>query len=161
MNSTDDSRSFLRHTVATLAYRGGKAIRGAPESFGDFSTGSGTRTPLQILGHLGDLIEWALSMARGAQSYHEGECTSWEATSARFFTSLEAFDAYLASDAPLGAPIERLFQGPVADALTHVGQLTLLRRIAEVPIRGENYFVADIEIGRVGQNQPAAKREFD
>ncbi len=161
MDSTDETRLFLRHTIATLAYRGGKAIRGAPESFADFSIGAGTRTPVQILGHLGDLIEWALSMARGEQSYREGECTSWEATSARFFASLEAFDAYLASDAPLGAQIERLFQGPVADALTHVGQLTLLRRVAEAPIRGENYFVADIETGRVGQDQPGARRKFD
>lgn len=161
MNSTDDSRSFLRHTVATLAYRGGKAIRDAPADFGERSAGSGARTALQIVGHLGDLFDWALSMARGAQAYHVGECGSWQETSTRFFASLEAFDAYLASEAPIEAPVERLFQGPVADALTHVGQLTLMRRLAGAPIRGENYFVADIQAGRVGQDQPAARREFD
>lgn len=161
MNSTENSRALLRHTLATLAYRGGKAIRDAPTGFGEVSAGPGTRTALQILGHLGDLFDWALSMARGAQAYHERECVSWEEASARFFASLEAFDGYLASDAPIEAPIERLFQGPVADALTHVGQLTLMRRLAGAPIRGENYYVADIQAGRVGQDQPDAKREFD
>lgn len=161
MNSSDASRSFLRHTLATLAYRGGKAIRDAPADFGERSAGSETRTALQIVGHLGDLFDWALSMARGAQAYHVGECSSWEEATTRFFASLEAFDAYLASDSPLEAPAERLFQGPVADALTHVGQLTLLRRMAGAPIRGENYYVAQIEAGRVGADQPAPKREFD
>lgn len=161
MNGTENSRTLLRHALATLAYRGGKAIRDAPEDFADFSASPGTRTPLQIVGHLGDLFEWALSMAHGAQAYREAECVSWEVASARFFASLEAFDAYLASDAPVEAPIERLFQGPVADALTHVGQLTLMRRIAGAPIRGENYYVADIQTGRVGSDQPAPKREFD
>jgi hypothetical protein len=86
---------------------------------------------------------------------------SWDRTVERFFAGLAAFDDYLASDAALGAPAERLFQGPVADALTHVGQLALLRRVGEAPIRGENYYVADIETGAVGADQPAPRREFD
>lgn len=161
MNGSNDTRSFLRHTLATLAYRGGKAIRDAPTGFGEFSAGTGTRTALQIVGHLGDLFDWALSIARGAQAYREAECVSWEAASERFFASLEAFDGYLASDASVEVPIERLFQGPVADALTHIGQLTLLRRLADAPIRGENYYLAEIEAGRVGADQHAPKREFD
>ena len=41
VSKTDDSaeRAFLRHTVATLAYRGGKAIRDVPEGFGGFTSG--------------------------------------------------------------------------------------------------------------------------
>ena len=161
MNTTNDSREMLRHTVATLAYRGGKAIRGAPETFGGYSLGAGTRTPLQILGHIGDLLEWALSMARSDQKYQVTETVSWDAEVERLYAALASFDEYLGSDQPLGAPAERLFQGPVADALTHVGQLTLLRRIAEAPVRGENYFVAEIQAGTVGPDQAAPRREFD
>jgi hypothetical protein len=79
----------------------------------------------------------------------------------RFFDGLGRLDAYLASDAPLGAPPEKLFQGPLADALTHVGQLAMLRRVAGAAVKGENYFKADIAVGRVGADQPPPRREFD
>jgi hypothetical protein len=78
----------------------------------------------------------------------------------RFHNGLAAFDEYLASDSPLKAPAEKLFQGPVADALTHVGQIAIMRRLAAVPVKSENYFVADLAAGRVGPEQAAPKREF-
>jgi len=157
----DPARQLLRHTVATVAYRGGKALRGAPESFAGFTTGGTARTPAQILGHLGDLFAWALSMARGQQEWKEAPAGAWNADVARFHATLLAFDDYLASDAPLLAPADKLFQGPVADALTHVGQIAILRRLAGCPIRGENYFKAGIVTGRVGAEQAAPRREFD
>jgi hypothetical protein len=80
---------------------------------------------------------------------------------ARFFAGLERLDRRLADDEPLGYPPERLFQGPVADALTHVGQIAMLRRMAGSPVRAENYFKADIAAGRVGADQPSARVEFD
>ena len=156
-----DKREMLRHTVATLAYRGAKAVRNAPESFGDFHAGGSVRTPLQILAHIGDLLEWGLSIAKGKQAWHNSEGNSWAAEIDRFHACLEAFDQYLASDAELAAPAERIFQGPIADALTHVGQIALLRRLAETPIRGENYFQAEIKGGQTGPEQPAARKEFD
>jgi hypothetical protein len=152
---------FLRHTVATLAYRGGKAMRGAPHHFADFRASDKTRTPGQLVAHIGDLLDWALSMARGQQEYHESPPLAWDAGVARFHAALEAFDAFLASGQPLAVPAEKLFQGPIADALTHVGQLTLLRRVAGSPIRGENYFKAEITAGQVGPDQAAPVREFD
>jgi hypothetical protein len=155
-----DSRTLLRHTVAVVAYRGGKAVRGAPSSFADFRVGEHTRTPAQILAHIGDLFDWALSIAQGQQTWHNSTPLPWGAEVERFFATLASFDAYLASDQPLGAPAERLFQGPVADALTHVGQINMLRRLADSPIRGENYFKAQIETGRVGADQHAPRREF-
>jgi hypothetical protein len=157
----DSARELLRHTVATIAYRGGKALRGAPAGFAAFAAGPGVRTPGQILAHLGDLFDWALSVARGAETWHNSTPLAWDSEVSRFFATLAAFDAYLASDEPMGASLERLFQGPIADALTHVGQLTMLRRLAGAPIRGENYSVAEIVAGRVGNAQTAAKREFD
>ena len=160
-HAKDSARELLRHTVATVAYRGGKALRGAPASFAAFDAGPTTRTPAQILAHMGDLFDWALSIARGAETWHTSAPLAWDLEVSRFFAALTAFDAYLASDSPLGASVEKLFQGPIADALTHVGQLTMLRRLAGAPIRGENYSVAEIVAGRVGSDQPEAKREFD
>ncbi|MBZ5701679.1 MAG: hypothetical protein LAN84_07505 [Acidobacteriia bacterium] len=157
----DPARQLLRHTLATIAYRGGKVLRGAPESFASFSAGDTARTPARILAHLGDLFAWALSMARGQQEWHDSHPLEWNAETARFFAALQAFDGYLASDAPLQAPPEKLFQGPLADALTHIGQIAILRRLAGCAIRGENYFQAEIVAGRVGAQQTAPRREFD
>ncbi len=157
----DPGRDLLRHAVATLAYRGGKAVRGAPAGFADFRARAGARTPAEILAHVGDLLDWALSIARGEQAWHDSAPLAWDAEVARFFASLERFDRALAGEAPLGAPVERLFQGPVADALTHVGQVAMLRRLFGAPMKGENYFQADIAVGRVGMNQSQPRREFD
>lgn len=154
-------RDLLRHTVATLAYRGGKIVSNAPDGFAQFRLNDSTRTPEQILAHIGDLLDWALSIAKGQQTWNNSTPLPWEQETARFYAALEAFDSYLASGNELGAPEEKLFQGPVADALTHVGQLAMLRRMAGGPIKGENYYVAEIEAGRVGTDQLAPRREFD
>src|ERR1700746_3338103 len=146
----DPERQLLRHTVATLAYRGGKTIRGAPAGFSEFRASETTRTPGQILAHIGDLLDWALSISQGKQEWRDSQLQSWEQDSRRFFAGLAAFDAYLASGEPLGAPVEKLFQGPIADALTHRGQIAILRRMAGAAVRGENYFRAEIVAGRVG-----------
>lgn len=158
---SNDKRELLRHTVATLAYRGGKAVKNAPAEFQEFRVGDRTRTPGEILAHIGDLLDWALSIAVGKQTWHNSKPLPWDDEVARFFAALEAFDSYLASDKPLAAPPENLFQGPVADALTHVGQIAMLRRVAGGPIRGENYFKAEIEAGRVGAEQSSRRSEFD
>jgi len=159
--SADAARQLLRHTLATLAYRAGKTIRGVHESFAQFNTSQPTRSPGQILAHLGDLLDWGLSMANGERKWNSSTPLPWEQEVARFFAALHAFDAYLASDQPLKAPTEKLFQGPVADAFTHVGQLAILRRMAGAPIKAENYFRAEIVTGRVGSEQAAPAMEFD
>lgn len=158
--TNDPGRELLRHTVATLAYRAGKALREAPPTFATFTVSPGSRTPGEIVAHMGDLFDWALSMAQGAQKWHDSAPQSWDAECQRFFRALEAFDDYLASSKPLGTTVERLFQGPVADALTHTGQIGMLRRIAGAPIRGENYARAEIARGRVGAEQAAPRAEF-
>jgi hypothetical protein len=157
----DPARQLLRHTVATVAYRGGKALRGAPESFATFTIGDSPRTPANILAHMGDLFDWALSMAKGEAAWHDSKPRAWDAEVARFFAALKKFDDYLASSEPLRSPAEGLFQGPIADALTHIGQLAMLRRLANCPIKGENYFKAEVTAGRVGMEQAAPRREFD
>ena len=157
---SNPKRELLRHTLATLAYRGAKAVRDAPDSFASFQAADTVRTPLQILTHIGDLMDWALSMAKGAESWHNAEPLPWPEEIERFHGALARFDEFLACDSELACTCERLFQGAIADSLTHVGQLTILRRIASAPIRGENYSVAQIEAGRVGADQAPAKYEF-
>ena len=154
----DEKRALLRHALATLAYRAARALEGAPDHFAGFA-GAG-RLPVQILAHMGDLMDWALSTAMGQERWRNAQPRGWAAEQQRFFQSLQTFDAFLASDGPLRAPVERLLQGPVADALTHVGQLAMLRRLAGCPIRGENFFVAGIAAGQVGAEQPAAVKTF-
>jgi len=158
--AADPKRELLRHTLATVAYRGGKAIRNAPPGFADFRAGDGLRTPGQILTHVGDLFDWALSIVAGQQKWNDSKPLPWEKESERFFAALHKFDDFLASSQPAHEPMEKLFQGPVADALTHIGQIAILRRLAGAPIKGENYHKADITAGRVGADQPAPKREF-
>lgn len=155
------SRQLLRHAIATVAYRGGKALRGAPEGFAEFRVGENSRTPGQILAHIGDLFDWALSLVKGAQKWNGSEPLPWDKGSQRFFAGLEALDAFLASDVPLGCSTERLFQGPIADALTHVGQISMLRRLAGAPVRAENYFTAEIVVGCAGAEQAKPRMEFD
>ncbi|MBI3400360.1 MAG: hypothetical protein HY048_02975 [Acidobacteria bacterium] len=157
----DEKRAFLRHTVATAAYRGGKAVRDAPASFATFSPDGSPRTAVKILAHIGDLYDWALSQAKGAEAWNDSEPQPWDEEVARFHATLARFDAYLASDAPLAAAHEKIFQGAIADSLTHVGQLTMLRRLAGARMKSENYSRADIVTGRVGAEQTPAKREFD
>ena len=159
-STLDPKRELLRHTLATLAYRGGKTVRNAPAGFADFHGGEGLRTPGQILAHVGDLFDWALSIAMGQQKWQNSTPLPWEQEVTRFFTALTKFDDFLASNEPVQAPLEKLFQGPIADALTHVGQIAILRRMAGAPVKGESYFVADIQMGRVGTDQSPPKREF-
>ena len=157
------SRESLRHSVATLAYRCGKAVSGAPASLADFKAGPTTRTPLEILHHIGDLLDWCLKMARGEGGWEERPVRPWDAEVERFFASLRAVDDYLASSNALATPADKLFQGPIADALAHTGQINMLRRLAGSSVRGENYKRADIQAGRVGPDQvpPAPDAEFD
>jgi len=159
--ATDDVRALLRHTLATVAYRGRKAVADAPDGFTDFRLSAESRSAGQILAHIGDLFDWALSLAEGKQRWQDSQPLPWNDEMARLFEALRRLDDRLASAAPLGCPGEALFQGPIADALTHIGQIAMLRRLAGAPVRAENYSKADIVAGRVGPDQTRPKVEFD
>jgi hypothetical protein len=159
--SADTSRQFLRHTLATVAYRGGKAIRGVPVTFSEFRANESCRTPGQILAHIGDLYDWALSQAKGQEKWRDSKPLVWEDEAKRFFAALKALDDYLASDAALAASPEKLFQGAIADSLAHIGQILILRRLAGSPVRAENYSRAEIVAGRVGSEQAPPPWEAD
>jgi len=159
-SSNEPQRQLFRHTLATLAYRCGKTLRNAPPGFATFQAGAGARTPAQLLAHIGDLMDWGLSMANGQPKWNDSKPLPWDEEVNRFFAALKKFDDYIASDSPLQASLENLFQGPVADALAHTGQIGILRRMSGAPVKGENYFKAEIQTGRVGADQAAPKREF-
>ena len=151
-------RALLRHILATLAYRAAKALRDAPSEFASYD-GAG-RTPLEIVAHLADLMEWGVSMANGTRKWHETEPAAWDGECGRFFAALQSFDDFVASEEAIACDVTRLFQGPIADALTHVGQIAMLRRMSGSRIAGENYFAAQVETGRVGPDQAPPKRPF-
>jgi hypothetical protein len=157
------TRLFLRHALATLAYRAGKTVRGTPEAFGQYRADPKSPSCVEILAHMGDLMDWVLRMVQGAPSWTTATPLPWDREIARFFASLQALDDYLASGAPIRWEPGAVFQGGIADALTHTGQLAMLRRLSGHKMKGESYARADIVIGRVGIEQTPAdpKYEFD
>lgn len=153
--------ALLRHSLATAAYRGNKSLRGAPPEFADFKAAPDIRTPVQILAHVGDLFDWAVGLTRSEQTWHDSKPLPWKEEVARFHAGLKAFDDALTNADPDAVDAERILQAPIADTLTHIGQIALLRRMAGVPIRGESYFKANIRTGVVGPEQADSDFEFD
>ena len=152
--------AVLRHLTATLAYRAAKVLRDVPADFGTRSFGATTRQPVRIVAHLADLMAWATTIAQGDYVWKAEGSDDWQMEVSRFFAGLEALDRALAAGLPPGAP-EKLIQGPLADALTHVGQIAMLRGMAGCRVRPESYARAEIAAGRVGPDQALPHREFD
>ncbi len=156
------TRLFLRHALATLAYRAGKTVRGTPEAFGLFRATPESPSCVEILAHMGDLMDWVLRTVRGAPTWTTATPLPWEREIDRFYASLKALDDCLAEE-PIRWEPARVFQGGIADALTHTGQLAMLRRLSGFKMKGESYVRADIVVGKVGleQTSPDPKFEFD
>ena len=159
-DTAQDRNLPLRHAVATLAYRAAKVIRDAPDQFTGFRPAEGSRSAGEILAHMCDLMDWVLSQVQGKEQWRNSKPRTWEEDAGRFFTALGKFDEYLASGATLHITPGRAFQGAVADALTHTGQIAMLRRLAGARVRGENYSLAEIEMGRTGPDQRKPVSEF-
>ena len=149
--SVDAKREVLRHLVATVAYRGGVAVAGAPEGFAVFRIKEDARSPAELLAHIGDLLEGSLYLLKGEMVYLTSSPLPWADEVSRFFAAVKQLDSYLATNAPLACPVEKLIQGPVGDALTHIGQLVMLRRLAGSPVRAASYFTAEIIPGAIGE----------
>lgn len=152
---------MLRHTIATLAYRAEKVLRDVPEGFSGFTPSPTSRSALALVAHLGDLMEWGARTARGSMRWVPVPQSSWDAAVERFFAALADLDAAIVETPDEVRRHELVFQGPIADALTHVGQLALMRGMLRAPVRPESYARARIVVGRVGRDQDAARVEFD
>jgi hypothetical protein len=161
MATADPRRVVLRQLAATLAYRAAKVLRDAPPEFGHRAFGDSTRQPVRIVAHMADLMAWGVSMAGGGKEWKAEGGDDWTTEVDRFFSGLAALDAAIATDGPFAGSIDKLIQGPLADALTHVGQLSMLRGMAGAPVKPESYARAKIEVGRVGREQAPPGFEFD
>lgn len=157
----DATRTLLRRLAATLAYRAAKVLRDPPAGFGSASFGPTTRRPVQIVAHMADLMTWAVGLARGEYVWRAEGSDDWDVEARRFFDRLAELDAELGAEGPFEGETEKLIQGPLADALTHVGQLAMLRGMAGAPVRPESYARAEIVPGRVGLEQAPPGLEFE
>ena len=154
----DDTRALLRHVLASLAYRTQKALRDAPESFGDFAAGHETRTPRELVRHMASLMGYARTFFEGG-SYRPAPLRTLQDEVVRFHEQVSALGAALAGTAPLrDISFEQLLRGPLADALTHAGQLALLRRLSGSPVPPENFIYAGMSPDNLGPDQPPPAR---
>lgn len=161
MNDPVPDAWFLRHTLATLAYRLQKVATGGPPGFSSLSISPETRTPGEVLAHIADLMDWALTFADGKARWAFVSPSDWDSDVDRVFVAIRRLDERLASTPGDARSQALIFQGPIADALTHVGQLAMLRRLAGNAVRPESYARAEIVIGRVGLDQSGIRTEFD
>ncbi len=155
----DRDRELLRHFLAALAYRTQKAVRGAPDHYAGFSAGNRVRTPAELLRHMSALMGYVRTYFVGGSYPMKPEpLPTFQEEIARFHELLEAVGELLASGAPCSISTEQLLQGPFADAMTHVGQLAMLRRLADSPVPPENFIYADIRADRLDAAQPPPAR---
>ena len=148
-------RDLLSHYLAALAYRTQKALKGAPEDYSDFRAQSGVRTPHEIVFHMTNVIGYARTFYLGGK-WRPDKLPSFEDEVRRFHEILESMrDIIQTKDLPDKITYEQLLQGPFSDAMTHAGQLALLRRLHGKPVPPENFVYADINPDNVGPHQPA------
>ncbi len=150
----NEKRAMLRHFLATLAYRTQKALRGAPASFGAFRAGEQVRTPAEVVRHMSSVLGYARTFFVGGR-YRPEPLRDLSAEVTRFHAMLEDLARHLASGTELhGTTEERILQGPFADAMTHAGQLAMLRRLAGSPVPPENFLEAAVDPANLGPAQP-------
>ena len=151
----DPQRALLKHFLATIAYRTQKALRGAPDTFADFRAGLNLRTPHEIIWHMTGVLGYARTFFQ-AGVWQPDRLDGFSDQVCRFHLVLEDLGSLLERGTPLaGISPEQLLQGPLADAMTHVGQLAMLRRLAGSPVASENFVYATIDASNLGPDQPA------
>ena len=152
---SDEKRALLLHFLAALAYRTQKALRGCREDFGSFRAAEGLRTPSELVRHMTSVLGYARTYFVGGHFWPD-ELPSIRDEIDRFHEMLRSLSDHIsAGDEFLNEmSAERLLQGPFADAMTHAGQLAMLRRLAGDPVPPENFIVADISPDNLGPQQP-------
>ena len=150
----DESRRLLQHFLAALAYRTQKAVRGAPASYAEFSAYTHSRTPHELVWHMTGVIGYARTFLHGGE-WAPPRLDTFADELQRFHDTLEQLGADFANPA-LAAAItdEQFLHGPLADAMTHVGQLAMLRRMVGSPVPSENFIMADVRADNLGADQP-------
>lgn len=149
----NEAGRLLRHFLAALAYRTQKALRDAPATFDDYRAAPGVRTPRELVRHMTNVLGYARTFFIGGEFKAEALPTLHDEVT-RFHAMLESLAVAIETSEPAGATAEQLLQGPLADAMTHAGQLAMLRRLAGSPVPAENFLKADVRTDNVGANQP-------
>jgi hypothetical protein len=150
----NEKRQILRHFLGALAYRTQKALRGSPDDFAAFDAGGGVRTPMELVRHMASVLGYARTFFIGG-SYSPQPLDSFKDEIERLHENL----VDLRNDLDSGRPMidtteERMLQGPFSDAMTHVGQLAMLRRLHGKPVPSENFILADVSAENVSSDQP-------
>ena len=144
---------LLRHFLASIAYRATKAIKDAPGCYPELDIGKGFRTPREILHHITGVLSYAHSFYEHYDTtYFEDK--PWDGEVKHFYETLTNLDRSLREKSPGEVTEEQLLQGPLSDSMAHIGQLLMLRRLADSPVPAENFIYADIRKGVVGPDQP-------
>lgn len=144
---------LLRHLVAAIAYRSSGVLKETPEGYAELSIGHDVRAPREILSHMTNVLAYVLGKLRNEERKRH-PLLAWAEEVERFYAMLGWLDDALAAGPSLEAgEAERLLQGPLADTLTHIGQLATLRRMAGAPVPGRNYIKAKVVVGCVGIDQ--------
>ena len=153
-----DKNNLLRHFLAAIAYRTQKALRGAPASFANFRAAPKVRTPHEIIHHMDSLMGYARTFFIGGE-YRQEILPDFEAEIRRFHQTLEDLSRHLEIGTPFkGITPERMLQGPMSDAMTHAGQIAMLRRLADSPVPSENFIYADVRADNLSPEQPLPVR---
>ena len=148
-----EKSEMLRHFLASIAYHATKAIKNAPDDYPELDIGKGVRTPRHILHHITGVLSYAHSFYESYETTYF-EHKPWEEEVAHFYETLSNLDSSMKERRPREVTEEQLLQGPLSDSMAHVGQLLMLRRMADSPVPSENFIHADIRKGAVGPEQP-------
>jgi hypothetical protein len=148
-----NKNAMLRHFLASIAYRVTKAIKNAPKTYPNLYIGKGARTPLKILHHITGVLTYAHSFFEHYDTTHF-DIKSWDAEVYELYNILSKIDKSFQEKNSTKITKEQLLQGPLSDSMAHIGQLLMLRRIADSPVPSENFIFADIRKGEVGPDQP-------
>ncbi len=145
LNLMNQNSHFIQHFLKVLSYRFEKAIHNAAESYPKHASGHGIRTPLELLGHMNGVLEFAISSLKNQPRRNIPE-QSWQEQITLYYEKLKELNQLMQENSFDTDTLERILQGPLADAMTHIGQLAMMRRLANSAIAGENYFAADMSL---------------
>ncbi len=149
----DEKRAMLKHFLAALAYRTQKALRGAPAEFATFRAGPNVRTPHRLIHHMDSVLGYSATFFTGGE-YRKPMLDKFEDEIARLHATLARLAQYLDEGTELrGITPEILLQGPFSDAMTHAGQIAMLRRLAGYPVPAENFIFATIAVENLSPDQ--------
>jgi hypothetical protein len=149
----DGHRVMLRHFLAAIAYRTQKSLRGAPEGFGGFRVAPGVRTPAELVRHMTSVLGYATTFFVGG-AFDATPLATLENEVARLHATLSRLHEHFANGSFERMRPEGFLQGPLADAMTHVGQLAMLRRLYGAPVPPENFIFAEVDSRNVSAEQP-------